>query len=235
MNPEVIFIFVVLAIINSIFNKNKVQKKQQQRRNQQNQQGFGQSGPDQRKTQTQTKTQTKTRTQTQTKTHSRDSEDYGLSERRKEPSLENREKAQSKSQPERQRPRSLLEEVLEQYNIKEDKAPSIKEGEIAKDSPEKVEEISKEEGHYTDYSNRELPKKSRKKTEMKPYSKPRKKGLKPGELSGDFFEKSSVEKSEIGVEGFDQLLKFDQESLVQAIVMSEILDKPKAMRKKKVS
>jgi|GEM_PF-1184465 len=219
MNPEVIFIFVVLAIINSIFNKNKVQKKQQQRRNQQNQQKFGQSGPDQK----------------QSKTNSRDSGDYGLSERRKEPSSENREKTQPKSQPQRQRPRSLLQEVLEQYNIKEDKAPPIQEGEIAKESPKNDNEISKEEGHYTDYSNRELPKKSRKKTEMKPYSKPRKKGVIAGELSGDFFEKTSVEKSEIGVEGFDQLLKFDQESLVQAIVMSEILDKPKSMRKKKVS
>ncbi len=207
MNPEVIIIFIVLAIINSIFNKNKVQKKQQQRRNQQSQ---NQQRPAQ--------------------TKPRDSEDYGLSERRKASSSEKPEM----SQPQRQKPRSLLEEVLQQYNISDEKAPAKPKEQTPKEVSVKVKETSNDEGHYTDYSNRDQPKKSRKKKEMKAYSKPRKKGVESKELSGDFIEKTSVEKTEIGAEGFSELLKFDQQSLVRGIVMAEILEKPKSMRKKKV-
>jgi type IV secretory pathway VirB10-like protein len=217
MNPEVIIVFVVLAIINSIFNKNKVQKKQQQKRNQQNQQQFGQSGPDQK----------------QKKPDSRNSDDYGLSERRKSPSGENGEKTRQQAPTQRQRPRTLLEEVLQQYNISEDDQSS----KPKKEAPKSVEvkaETSKEEDHYTDYSRRDLPKKSRKKKEMKPYSKRPKKGVESGELTGDFFEKTSVEKSEIGAQSFDQLLTFDQQSLARGIIMAEILEKPRSMRKKKV-
>ena len=212
MNPEVIFIFVVLAIINSIFNKNKVQKKQQQRRNQQmqNQQSQSQQRPEQAK--------------------SRDTGDYGLSERRKASSSENREQ----TQPQRQKPRSLLEEVLEQYNIREDNAPSKPKEQASKVAPVKVQESSTDDGHYTDYSKRDQPKKSRKKKELKGYSKSRKKGMEAGELSGNFFEKTSVEKTEIGADSFSELLKFDQQSLVRGIVMAEILKKPKSMEKKKV-
>lgn len=201
MNPEVIFVFVVLIVINSLFNKNKVQKKQQQRRNQQNQQNQRpqSSGPSEKREQ-------------QTKTDSR------------------RETSESG----KQKSRSLLEEVLEQYNVSEKQVPSRGEQKKPEETPEKVKKASGDEGHYTDYSDRDQPKKSRKKKEMKAYSKPRKKGVETGELSGDFFEKTSVEKSEIGVEGFNELLEFDQKSLVRGIVMSEVLQKPKSMRKKKV-
>lgn len=214
MNPEVIFIFVVLAVINSIFNKNKVQKKQQQRRTQQMQN-------QQKPAQSQNKQQ---------QTDSEDSGDYGLSERRKSGPAGNPQKPQ----PRTKKPRSLLEEVLEQYNIREDDTPQKNKGQTPKKTPIKDAEVSKDDGHYTDYSNRDLPKKSRKKKELESYSKPRKKGVEAGELGGDFFEKTSVEKSEIGAEGFNELLKFDQQSLVRGIVMSEILEKPKSMRKKKV-
>lgn len=223
MNPEVIFVFVVLAIINSLFNKNKVQKKQQQRRTQQmqNQQNQNQQESDK-----------PVKNQQRKASRTRDSEDYGLSERRKEPSSENSKKSQP--QPQRQRPRSLLEEVLEQYNIREDHSSSKPKEESPKKEQVEVIESSIEDEHYTDYSRRDQPKKSRKKKEMKGYSKSRKKGVESGELSGDFFEKTSVEKSEIGADGFSELLKFDQQALVRGIIMSEILEKPKSMRKKKV-
>ncbi len=210
MNPEVIFIFVVLAIINSIFNKNKVQKKQQQRRNQQMQNQENQQRPAQTK-------------------HRDSSEDYGLSERRKVSSSEKTEKTQSQQQ----KPRSLLEEVLQQYNINDEKTSTKTKEQTSKEVPVKTKETSNDEGHYTDYSNRDQPKKSRKKKEMKAYSKPRKKGAEAKKLSADFIEKTSVEKSEIGAEGFSELLKFDQQSLVRGIIMSEILEKPKSMRKNK--
>lgn len=200
MNPEVIFVFIVLVVINSLFNKNRVQKKQQQRRNVQNQQN-----------------QTRQSTATSEKKHQQASS--STKEQRKEPP--------------RQKPRSLLEEVLEQYNISEKKPPSREDQPKPEQKPEKTKQADENVSYHKGYTKKDQPKKSGKKKEGKSPAKPRKSGVEAGELTGDFFEKTSVEKSEIGIEGFDRLLKFDQESLVRGIVMSEVLQKPKSMRKNK--
>ncbi len=218
MNPEAIIVFVALIAINALFSKSKAQK-QQQRRNQQSQkkQRPTQQGPDQQRSAQQRSTK-----------DSEESRGYGLNQRH-EASSEDRKTVR----PQRQRPRSLLEEVLQQYNITEDQETPKPKNIPSEEIQENAIETGNEEDHYTDYSNRNLPKKSRKKKELKGYTKRRKNGVEAGESIEDVIGKSSVEKSEIGTEGFDKLLKFDQRSLVQGIVMAEILDKPKATRKKR--
>lgn len=220
MNPEAIIVFVVLIAINALFSKNKTQK-QQQRRNQQsqNKQRPAQQGPDRQRSEQERSTK-----------DSGEARGYGLNQRH-EGSSENKDTVRPQRQ--RQRPRSLLEEVLEQYNITEEQEPSKSKSTSSEEIQENAIETKKEEDHYTDYSNRNLPKKSRKKKELKGYTKRRKNGVETGEGIEDVIGKDSVDKSEIGTEGFDKLLKFDQRSLVQGIVMAEILDKPKATRKKR--
>ena len=191
-----------------------MQKKQQQRRNQQSQQ-FEKQQVDSQQKMAQRKSQ--------------DSSNYGLSEEKKTPSLQKREKPQTQGQ----NPRSLLEEVLQQYNLNDGSAQQKSDAKTSKEVKVKPEKSAEEKKHYTDYSDRAQPQKSRKKKVMESYTKNRKKGIKAGELGGDFFEKSSVEKNEIGIEGFNELLTFDQKSLVRGIVMAEVLGKPKSLQKKK--
>lgn len=213
MNPEVIFIFIVLAIINSIFNKNKVQKKQQQRRNQQSQQ-FEKQQVDSQQKMAQRKSQ--------------DTQTYRGAEEKDASAPQERE-----TQTRSQKPRSLLEEVLQQYNLSESSTQQKPENKTPTEPKTDPVKPSKEKKKSRGYSHRTQPQKLNKNKVVESYKKSRKSGIESGELGGDFFSKTSVEKNQIGTEGFDELLSFDQKSLVQGIVMAEILGKPKALQKKK--
>ncbi len=196
MNIEVILVFIVIAVLSGLSNRNK---NQQQKRKRQN---------------------------------------------RQPPSQPMESRKTSQKQPQRTTPKrkSLLEEMMEQYDLADPRnkqdARTTKKPERKIKPEEPVEEKKKTDPKKKITSSLEHKEKKSISSSIKRKSKEKKiddKGIYGTELTKDLIDATSVEKSEIGQKAFSSLVEVDQQSLVKGIIMAEVLGKPKSRRRKDAS